>query len=43
MSATELRRAATDAGFHVERQRRVFRLPGAFILPPLLTVARRTA
>jgi SAM-dependent methyltransferase len=43
MSAAELRRAATDAGFHVEHQRRVFRLPGAFILPPLLTVARRTA
>jgi ubiquinone/menaquinone biosynthesis C-methylase UbiE len=28
------------AGFRVERQRRVFRIPG-FLLPPALTVARR--
>jgi ubiquinone/menaquinone biosynthesis C-methylase UbiE len=29
------------AGFQVERQRRIFRIPG-FLLPPVLTVARRT-
>lgn len=29
------------AGFRVERQRRVFRIPG-FLLPPVLTVARRS-
>jgi ubiquinone/menaquinone biosynthesis C-methylase UbiE len=28
------------AGFRVERQRRIFRIPG-FLLPPFLTVARR--
>lgn len=30
----------TAAGFRVERQRRIFRIPG-FLLPPALTVARR--
>jgi ubiquinone/menaquinone biosynthesis C-methylase UbiE len=29
-----------DAGFAVEGQRRIFRIPG-FLLPPTLTVARR--
>jgi ubiquinone/menaquinone biosynthesis C-methylase UbiE len=41
MSAAELRRAAAAAGLRVEWQRAVFRLPGALLLPPLLTVARR--
>ena len=30
----------TGAGFRVEHQRRIFRIPG-FLLPPVLTVARR--
>jgi ubiquinone/menaquinone biosynthesis C-methylase UbiE len=38
--AAELRRVARAAGLRVERQRPVFRLPGAFLLPPVLTVAR---
>lgn len=38
----ELARAAADAGLHVEREERVFRLPGALLLPPVLTLARRT-
>ena len=37
----ELARAAADAGLHVEREERVFRLPGALLLPPVLTLARR--
>jgi ubiquinone/menaquinone biosynthesis C-methylase UbiE len=36
----ELRGRLTTAGFRVEDQRRVFRIPG-FLLPPLLTEARR--
>jgi ubiquinone/menaquinone biosynthesis C-methylase UbiE len=31
----------TAAGFRVEQQRRIFRIPG-FLLPPTLTVARRS-
>jgi len=40
---TPVRLAAqvSAAGFQVERQRRIFRIPG-FLLPPVLTVARRT-
>lgn len=36
----ELRARVEAAGFRVERQRHVFRIPG-FLLPPLLTEARR--
>jgi hypothetical protein len=36
-----LRAQVEAAGFRVEEQRRVWRLPG-FLLPPALTVARRT-
>jgi len=43
MSAADLHRAAAAAGFHVERQRRIFRLPGALLFPPVLTVARRAS
>jgi ubiquinone/menaquinone biosynthesis C-methylase UbiE len=39
-TAAEMRREAHGAGFRVERQVRVFRLPGALLLPPVLTVAR---
>jgi ubiquinone/menaquinone biosynthesis C-methylase UbiE len=38
-TAAEMRQRVDDAGFHVERQVRVFRLPGALLLPPVLTVA----
>jgi hypothetical protein len=40
-AAAELRRAAAAAGLHVERQRMIFRLPGALLVPPVLTIARR--
>jgi hypothetical protein len=33
-----LRAQVESAGFRVERQRRIFRIPG-FLLPPMLTVA----
>jgi ubiquinone/menaquinone biosynthesis C-methylase UbiE len=36
-----MRARAEAAGFHVESQRRVFRLPAGVLLPPVLTVARR--
>jgi ubiquinone/menaquinone biosynthesis C-methylase UbiE len=39
----ELARSAADAGLRVEREERVFRLPGALLLPPVLTLARRTS
>jgi ubiquinone/menaquinone biosynthesis C-methylase UbiE len=35
----ELRRLVEGAGFRVERQDPIFRLPGAVLLPPVLTVA----
>jgi len=35
----ELRRLAQEAGFHVDRQVRILRLPGALLLPPALTIA----
>jgi ubiquinone/menaquinone biosynthesis C-methylase UbiE len=38
--AADLRHVARAAGLRVERQRPIFRLPGAFLLPPVLTVAR---
>ena len=37
---SRLRAQVESAGFRVERQRRIFRIPG-FLLPPMLTVARR--
>jgi hypothetical protein len=36
----EMRALVEAAGFRVERQRRIFRLPG-FLLPPVLTCAIR--
>lgn len=36
---SQLRAQVEAAGFQVERQRRIFRIPG-FLLPPTLTVAR---
>jgi len=39
--ARELCAAAGRVGLAVERQMRIFRLPGAFVFPPVLTVARR--
>jgi ubiquinone/menaquinone biosynthesis C-methylase UbiE len=36
----QMRRRVESAGFHVEGQRRIFRLPG-FLLPPILTRAVR--
>jgi ubiquinone/menaquinone biosynthesis C-methylase UbiE len=39
-SPAKLRAQVERAGFRVERQRRIFRIPG-FLLPPMLTVARR--
>lgn len=39
----ELTRAAGRVGLRVEREQRVFRLPGALLLPPVLTLARRTS
>ena len=38
----EMRHWLESAGFHIERQQRVFRLPG-FLLPPVLTCAVRPA
>ncbi len=35
----QMRRRVEGAGFRVERQSRVFRLPGALLFPPVLTVA----
>jgi ubiquinone/menaquinone biosynthesis C-methylase UbiE len=37
----ELARHAARAGLRVEHERRLFRLPGALLLPPVLTLARR--
>ena len=39
-TTAEMRRMVEAAGFRVERQRRVYRLPG-FLLPPVLTCAVR--
>jgi ubiquinone/menaquinone biosynthesis C-methylase UbiE len=39
---TELERQAACVGLRVEHEERVFRLPGALLLPPVLTLARRT-
>ena len=39
-SPSRLRTQVEAAGFRVDRQRRIFRIPG-FLLPPMLTVARR--
>jgi ubiquinone/menaquinone biosynthesis C-methylase UbiE len=39
-SPAKLRAQVERAGFRVERQRRIFRIPG-FLLPPALTIARR--
>lgn len=38
-TADEMRRRVRRAGFHVDRQVRLFRLPGALFFPPVLTVA----
>ena len=35
----ELARQVTAAGFHVDAQKEVFRLPGVLLIPPVLTVA----
>jgi SAM-dependent methyltransferase len=40
-TASEVRRQMEAAGFRVERQVRLFRLPGGILLPPVLTVASR--
>jgi ubiquinone/menaquinone biosynthesis C-methylase UbiE len=40
-TAQEMRARLGDAGFEVERQERLFRLPGAILFPPVLTSARR--
>jgi SAM-dependent methyltransferase len=37
----ELARGAADAGLRIEREERIFRMPGALVLPPVLTLARR--
>lgn len=39
-TTAQMRRRVEDAGFEVESQRRIFRLPG-FLLPPVLTRAVR--
>jgi ubiquinone/menaquinone biosynthesis C-methylase UbiE len=39
-TTAQMRRRVESAGFEVERQRRIFRLPG-FLLPPVLTQAVR--
>jgi len=39
----EMRRQVESVGFHVEAQRWVFRVPAGFLLPPVLTLARRPA
>jgi ubiquinone/menaquinone biosynthesis C-methylase UbiE len=36
---SEVRRLARAAGFHVEEQARLFRVPGLLFVPPVLTVA----
>lgn len=41
-TTSQMRRWAESVGFRIERQRRVFRLPG-FLLPPVLTCAVRPA
>jgi ubiquinone/menaquinone biosynthesis C-methylase UbiE len=38
-----MRRQVEDAGFRVESQRIVFRVPATFVLPSVLTVAEKTA
>jgi ubiquinone/menaquinone biosynthesis C-methylase UbiE len=38
----ELARQVTAAGFRVDAQEEVFRLPGALLIPPVLTVATST-
>lgn len=40
--SAELARHAARAGLRIEHEERVFRLPGALLLPPVLTLARRT-
>jgi ubiquinone/menaquinone biosynthesis C-methylase UbiE len=39
-TSLQMRRRVEQAGFHVQKQRRIFRLPG-FLLPPVLTQAVR--
>jgi SAM-dependent methyltransferase len=39
----DLRALFEAAGFRVEAQRRVFRIPAGLLLPPVMTVARRAA
>jgi hypothetical protein len=36
-----MRELFEEAGFEIEAQRRVFRIPAGLTLPPVLTVARR--
>lgn len=36
----QMRRLLVDAGFHVRKQRRVYRLPGGLLFPPVLTIAQ---
>ena len=38
-----LRAQLEDAGFKIETQQRIYRLPGGLLLPPFLTVATRPA
>jgi ubiquinone/menaquinone biosynthesis C-methylase UbiE len=38
----ELARGARQVGLRIEREERIFRLPGALLLPPVMTLARRT-
>jgi len=38
-TSAEMRRTLAAAGFHVERQTRIFRLPAGVLFPPVLTVA----
>jgi ubiquinone/menaquinone biosynthesis C-methylase UbiE len=38
-TAREMRRLVRGAGFRVVEQRRLFRIPGALFIPPVLTVA----
>jgi SAM-dependent methyltransferase len=40
-SRREMRALIEGAGFHVETQHRIFRLPAGLLLPPVLTVALR--
>jgi SAM-dependent methyltransferase len=39
-TAAEMRRQVKAEGFRLVRQERLFRLPGALLFPPVLTVAR---